>query len=241
MEYIAARHTKPVTKEEEKGIAARARAGDKRAQNRLILSHYRFAVTVAHKYHGQGCEVEDLISEGLIGLHRAAQSFDPEKGLRFMSYAVWWIRQSITKFIRENGTAIRLPSNFYVNGKRKQTEKHGARHMVEHKEAIRLMRSTASMEAMAASGMDFRHPGPGTDIAAENRSTREAIDAMLNQLDPRDQYIVRARYGLDTGEIQHLRDIGVDVGVSHERIRQRLESSEKQMRVIGKKVFATHR
>ena len=100
-----------ISHEEENELALKAKAGDKRAREKLINSNLRFVVTVAKKYQGQGLPLEDLINEGNLGLLTALEKFEPEKGYHFISYAVWWIRQSILKAVCEKSRAVRLPLN----------------------------------------------------------------------------------------------------------------------------------
>ena len=100
-----------ISHEEEYELALKAKQGDKKAREKLINSNLRFVVTVAKKYQGQGLPLEDLINEGNIGLLTAIDKFEPEKGYHFISYAVWWIRQSIMKAVCEKSRAVRLPLN----------------------------------------------------------------------------------------------------------------------------------
>ena len=104
-------HIKLLTPEEEVSLARKAREGDERARDKLISANTRFVVTVAKQYQGQGLDLEDLIAEGNIGLIKAANKFDPERGYKFISYAVWWIRQSIIQALSEKSRTIRLPLN----------------------------------------------------------------------------------------------------------------------------------
>ena len=100
-----------ISHEEEYELALKAKQGDKRAREKLINANLRFVVTVAKKYQGQGLPLEDLINEGNLGLLTAIDKFEPEKGYHFISYAVWWIRQSIMKAVCEKSRAVRLPLN----------------------------------------------------------------------------------------------------------------------------------
>ena len=102
-------HIKIMSAEEEQEIARKAKAGDQRARDKLISANTRFVVSVAKQYQGQGLDLEDLISEGNAGLIRAADKFDPDRGLKFISYAVWWIRQSIMQALSDKSRTIRLP------------------------------------------------------------------------------------------------------------------------------------
>ena len=102
-----------LTKEEEIDLATKARNGDKKAKDKLIISNLRFVITVAKKYQNNGLPLADLINEGNIGLIRAAELFDPNKGFKFISYAVWWIRQAIVKAIQNTNRTIRIPSTQY--------------------------------------------------------------------------------------------------------------------------------
>lgn len=104
-------HEKRISQEEEVALAKAAKQGDKRALDKLITANLRFVITVAKQYQGRGVPLEDLISEGNIGLVKAAEKFDETKGFKFISYAVWWIKQSMLKAIYYNGSTVRLPTS----------------------------------------------------------------------------------------------------------------------------------
>ena len=108
-------HIKMLSADEEKEVARKAKEGDKRARDRLIAANTRFVVSVAKQYQGQGLDLEDLIAEGNAGLIHAADKFDPDLGWKFISYAVWWIRQSILQALSNKSRTIRLPNHFSIN------------------------------------------------------------------------------------------------------------------------------
>ncbi len=226
MKHLSPHHTRPVTHKEEIELAIRIQAGDRRALDRLMLSHYRFVVSVSNNYKYQGVDLEDLVSEGCIGLHRAAVSFNPAKGYRFMSYAVWWIRQSIQKAIQEQSLPVRIPANYYVNSRAKLESKGGAEKAKAHKEAIRNVKASPSVEFLMDAGMDFHHPGPSTERMAEESVNQAIVETLLASLDETDAFVLRHRYGIGMGYESNLEAIGNAMGVSKERVRQRQKKAE---------------
>lgn len=219
MKYIDARHTKPLTRAEERALTERVRQGDKRALNRLMLSHYRFAAQVCHRFTNAGIDMEDLMGVAILGLHTAALRFDPGKNLRFMSYAVWWIRQALHSAIRDHSLTIRLPAHYFVKPKIKNSETLSIHE--DHQEAIRLVRNSVSVDVCIDSGHDFMHPGDPVDRGAEVQSARRTAEYFLSTLDPLEAKILRARFGMDTGNEATLEEVGLDLKVTKERVRQR--------------------
>lgn len=225
MQFIASRHTRPMTTEEERIIADGARQGDQRCIDRLILANYRFVAQVAIQMKGRGVEIEDLIGEGVIGLRRAIETFDPTSGNKFISYAVWWIRRYMIAATRDQTMAVQLPANYHIKLKGKteaQTEAHA--------EAIRQVRSSPSLNSMMDAGMDLPSSDPETDALAEDSRNRQLIETLLEGLEDIDQVIIRSRYGIRTGTPEDLQSIGDRHGLSKERIRQRQAKAETELR-----------
>lgn len=236
-----------LTHEEEIELAKKAQSGSKAAKDKLINANLRFVVNVAKQYQNRGLDLTDLISEGNIGLMTAVDRFDVEKGYHFISYAVWWIRQGITKAISEKAGNIRLPLN-RVN---ELNQINKAKHMVgkgktEEQEIIaiceilnlepshvrdmlNISKEFLSLDAPVASAEngkntvgDFieenRYGNP--DEQAINTAMKEDIEGVLDTLKPNEQKVIRLRYGLDGDKPKSLKEIGDICNLTKERIRQ---------------------
>lgn len=236
-----------MSREEETALAAKAKTGDKAAKDKIVNANLRFVVNVAKNYQGGGLDLSDLISEGNIGLLTAIDKFDSTKGYRFISYAVWWIRQSILKAICEKSRAIRLPLNrandlVQIVHARKLvgtdktenqeiTEIAEMLHMDETyvREMLNINREMVSLDAqvfgedgISMSVGDFieddRYVGP--DEAMMDKEMRREINESLNALRPDEARVLRMRFGLGGGDPMSLKEIGDKCHLTKERIRQ---------------------
>jgi len=235
-----------LTREQEDAISRRAIAGDKDAQARLVEANLRFVINVAKQYQNQGLPLEDIVSEGNIGLMNAVERYDPDKGYHFISYAVWWIRQSILKAIYEKSRMIRLPLN-RVN-ELVQIEKIRKLMLTETGDdpsdreiaditgikvkdvssLLTVSRDPISLELPAyeedgSSSLgefieDDFHDSP--DKPALMSSLSDDIESILDTLDDKEAEIIRHRFGLGGREPLSLKDIGNFYGLTKERIRQ---------------------
>ncbi len=235
-----------LTPEEELELAIRARDGDEFARKRMIESNLRFVVNVAKKYQNQGLPLIDLINEGNIGLMTALDKFDPDKGYRFISYAVWWIRQSVMKAINEKGRAVRLPLN-RTNEllqmqkaqralmKELETEDPTAEEIgelagfdAEHVESLlAISRDLVSLDApiftdgSASSIADFiEDETPSPEDALLDSSLQDDVRKLLSSLSERERDIIERRFGLEGQVPMSLKEIGEIYNLTKERIRQ---------------------
>ncbi len=236
-----------LTHEEEIELAKKAQAGDKAAKNKLVNSNLRFVVNVAKKYQNHGLDLTDLISEGNIGLITAVEKFDVSKGYHFISYAVWWIRQSILKAVCEKSRGIRLPLNranelvqieharkVVGNKKSEQQEYEEIASMLnmtsEHvRDMINISRDMVSLDAEVNNG-DNSHTSFGDfqedtlygrpDENAIDEAMSNDIEYVLNTLRPNEAKVIRMRYGLNGHKPMSLKEVGEECELTKERIRQ---------------------
>jgi RNA polymerase primary sigma factor len=250
-----------LTREQEDATARLVVQGDKAALDKLVRSNLRFVVNVAKKYQGQGIPLQDLISEGNIGLINAAERFDPEKGFHFIIYAVWWIRQAILKAIYEKSRMIRLPMNRageLVRIERERKNNRGANTAigeikdianslgmksahVEH--LLNVSREMVSLDmpvfqdSDASVLVDFiedtNYEAP--DDVAMKTALRNDIESVLLTLDDKEAEVIRQRYGLRDGSPMSLWEIGDEFDLTKERIRQIEKKALKRLQHAKRK------
>ena len=236
-----------LTHEEETELAVKAKNGDKAARERLINSNLRFVVSVAKKFRGQGLPLLDLINEGNIGLITAIDKFEPDKGYHFISYAVWWIRQSILKAIPEKSRAVRLPLNRSNELMQILKAKKALMHEMETAEpSVEDISRETGLDAklisdlLAVSGemMSFDSPvkkgedgsstygdfledeSAGPETRMMDKALREEVRSLLDVLSDKERDIIIKRNGLDGNEAMSLKEIGEGYSLTKERIRQ---------------------
>jgi RNA polymerase primary sigma factor len=243
-----------LTVEEEVELAARVKKGDQKALETLTRANLRFVVSVAKQYQNQGLSLPDLINEGNLGLIKAAERFDETRGFKFISYAVWWIRQSILQAIAEQSRIVRLPLN-QVSSVNKisqvlsRFEQENERRpsvdeisdqidlpMEKIDEALSINGKHVSMDAPFADGEDnslldvlVNDNSPSADKQLVLESLRQEIQKVLSSLNERERMIIEAYYGINQPEMT-LDEIGVKYGLTRERVRQIKEKAIRRLR-----------
>lgn len=238
-------------------LSQRIRKGDKEALDRLVRANLRFVVSVAKQYQNQGLPLPDLITEGNIGLIKAAEKFDETRGFKFISYAVWWIRQTILQALAEQSRIVRLPLNqvsavsrmkkviqqFEQEYERKPSAQELAEltDVAEDKihDALRSDGRHVSVDAPFQEGEDnslldvMTNPDmPSTDNVMMGESLTLEIDRVLSSLKEREELVIRMSFGIGEREMT-LDEIGDKLGLTRERVRQIKEKAIKQLRESG--------
>lgn len=234
-----------VTPDEEKELGRRIQKGDGQALRRLVEANLRFVVSYAKRYRGCGLSFLDLINEGNIGLIEAAKRFDPEKKVKFITYAVWWVRQSIIHALSDQSGPFRLPQKqanlLYRIGKAQaklrselqrtpSTEEIAERMEVTVQEVTNLLQvsdDNISISAVIDEEHDFHLSDkleqdiiPSADLVLLKNSLKYLLRNALTELDEKEERVVRQRFGLDGMEPKTLKEIGEMMNLSRERIRQ---------------------
>ncbi len=248
-----------ITREEEARLAVLIRANDQEALDKLVRSNLRFVVSVAKKYQNQGVSLSDLINEGNLGLIRAAHKFDETKGIKFISYAVWWIRQAILQALAEQSRIVRVPLNragtLHRIGKRanmllqelgrEATHAEIAEGMdITEEEVAKTMsisQTHLSLDAPLSPGEDNRlldylpdTVNPTPDEQTFEKALTEAIEESLSGLKEREAKILRLYFGLDSEEPMTLEQIGALLGITRERVRQIKEKALSRLRHVSR-------
>ena len=247
-----------ISAEEEAELAQRIRKGDQEALERLTRANLRFVVSVAKQYQNQGMSLPDLINEGNLGLLKAAERFDETRGFKFISYAVWWIRQSILQAISEQSRIVRLPLNQVgsynkINREISKFEQLNERRpsldeIAEHvdlpaekiDEAMSASGHHVSVDAPFVEGEDnslldvmVNEDIPSTDKELVMESLKSEIRHALSILSDRERKIIEDSYGINGQELT-LEEIGVKYGLSRERVRQIKEKAIRKLRTCTK-------
>jgi RNA polymerase primary sigma factor len=243
---------KPLSGEQEQELGRRIRNGDGEALKRLVEANLRFVVSYAKRYRGLGMSFLDLIHEGTLGLIEAARRFDPDRNVKFISYAVWWVRQAIFQALSEHARAFRLPqklsSQVSKMGTARQrltvelerpptTEELAEKTDLSKKEVEALLMagsedlslSTAVGEEGTLELGDVLEQGsvPSVELELIRTSFEEQVRAMVAHLDEKERAVIELRFGLDGEDPRTLQEIGEALGLSRERIRQ-IESKAKE-------------
>lgn len=229
-----------VSAEEEKVLCDRILSGqnglDEKARQRLVEGNLRFVVSVAKQYQGSGLELMDLINEGNVGLVKASQYFDPSKGIRFISFAVWWIRQAVMESLKEKGRLVKLPLN-QINAQQKIARQMDQILKTEGFTSVDLAATSLGFtpdKYQTQSAVSLSTPigeedftlgdtlsdGTVSDSSMEKLSFVKQISAVLATLDERENYVISTWFGINGQAKKAKDDVAKELGVSEERIEQ---------------------
>ena len=247
-----------ISGEEEVELAQRIRHGDEKALERLTKANLRFVVSVAKQYQNQGLTLPDLINEGNLGLLKAAERFDETRGFKFISYAVWWIRQSILQAISEQSRIVRLPLNqvgsvnkiaHEINRFEQENERRPSLEEIAEKidlpqdkidEAMNINGHHISVDAPFIDGEDNslldvmpNENSPMADSSLVEESLKAEIQNALSVLNDRERNVIEASYGINRPELT-LEEIGAKFGLTRERVRQIKEKAIRKLRNCSK-------
>ncbi|HAB32161.1 MAG TPA: RNA polymerase subunit sigma [Cryomorphaceae bacterium] len=255
-----------ITAQEEVELAQKIKAGDQRALEKLTKANLRFVVSVAKQYQNQGLTLPDLINEGNLGLIKAAQRFDETRGFKFISYAVWWIRQSILQALAEQSRIVRLPLN-KIGSINKINKAYAALEQAHErppsaeeiatklemsemdvKESMRNSGRHVSMDAPLVEGEDSNlydvlnsHDSPNPDDDLMVDSLRTEIERSLTTLTPREGDVIRLYFGLNGQHPLTLEEIGEKFDLTRERVRQIKEKAIRRLKHASRsKILKTY-
>ena len=243
-----------LTHQEEIELSNRAKAGDQRARQRLIEKNLRLVVSVAKKYRGYGLPFEDLIQEGNIGLMKAVEKFDPDRGFRFSTYATWWIRQAVQRAVADKGRTIRVPVHMTEKIRKvsraygelsAELEREPSQEEISERlgwtidevrltmeampDATSLDQPVGSDDASSSELGDFVEDERASDTAGEviGEMETEHLKEAIERLPERARYVLVRRYGLDDHEPATLAELGDELEISRERVRQLQREAER--------------
>lgn len=249
-----------LTKPEERELIKLVSQGNKRALDRLVVSNLRFVINIAFMYRGQGLTINELINEGNLGLMEAARRFDPDQKIKFISYAVWWIRQGITRAISEKARLVRISAEKELVLRRLNRQSTGLRQVVggqyvvdtdnlegasrykgdQIEQVLQMGQRHVSFDAPVgedgeSSSLLEITPDDGeiADIRAERKSRNKLIRQALGDLPRQEREVLQHYYGIDKAGDMNLQEIGKMIGLSKERVRQVKERALSSLRSMN--------
>ncbi len=245
-----------LTMEEEQDYARRAQNGEAFAREKLICSNLRLVISVAKKYTGRGLEFIDLIQEGNVGLMKAVERFEPEKGFRFSTYATCWIKQSITRAIADKGKSIRIPVHMHENfgkvrkakerlkqvlGREPSAEELSKETMMDRREVEQILcymmdtisidTSVGEEDSLTIGELIADERGTNLEENAVQQGMAQEVEKLFEVLTEREKTVIIGRFGMDDGIPKTLEEIGTEMSVTRERVRQ-IEA--KALRKMGR-------
>lgn len=248
-----------LSREEEAELAKRIRQGDRKAFEKLVKANLRFVVSVAKQYQHQGVSLEDLINEGNLGLIKAAKRFDETRGFKFISYAVWWVRQAILQALAEQSRVTRLPLNrvgalckirkvvhlleqeFWREPTAEEIAKEMALTPKEVEDTLKITSGHLSFdkpfgESEDSSLLDILEDEsqPAPDKDAMNNSLKREIERVLKTLSPREAHVITQYFGLNNDRPKTLEQVGREMRLTRERIRQIKERAIRRLRYVSR-------
>lgn len=232
------RMTRPITRQEERELFRHLKHGSRAARERLISCNMRFVLKVALQYRGCPLPLTDLVNEGSMGLIRAIESYDESRGIKFISYAVWWIKAFITRAINETGSLIRLPANQHLRV-RKALRECG--------DSESLPQDVKELIALGAQGSSFDQPlTPGSknslsEVLCDDQNRKiddqteivrmeKLMQEWVSVLPTQESQVIQGIFGFEDGQPKTLREVGSRMGVSNERVRQLRDQALRRIR-----------
>ncbi|MGL1937103.1 MAG: RNA polymerase sigma factor RpoD/SigA [Fibrobacterales bacterium] len=239
------RKTKPLSRQDEQALFKLCAKGSESARRKLISANMRFVLKVALQYRGCPIPLSDIVNEGSLGLIRAIESFDHSRGLKFISYAVWWIKAYITRAINENGNLIRLPANQHLKVRKALNETTNGKEISDEvRRLIQIGESGMSFDAPLSNDSKSTYADVLADDSATNpeataelQSIEDMTKKMLEGLPSREAEVLGGLYGINQENPQTLRDVGEALNISHERVRQLRDQGLKRIRKLHTRSF----
>ncbi|MDB5106638.1 MAG: polymerase, sigma 32 subunit, RpoH [Fibrobacteres bacterium] len=232
------RKTSPIDRKDEHLLFKLCREGNRAAREKLVSANMRFVLKVALQYRGCPIPLPDLVSEGAMGLIRAIESFDHSRGLKFISYAVWWIKAYITRAINEQGSLIRLPANQHLRVRKALKEKSKGKELSDDiRELIQLGEAGISFDAPLKTDTKTTYQEVLPDDKAVNPEAEAEIQSvellakdLLSELPEREAQVIKGLFGINHEAPQTLREVGETLNISHERVRQLRDQALRRIR-----------